>query len=165
MLGLLLVVAFPRSGTGWSFLSGTLAGLLGAVATGFIFSYARATTRPSGRVEAASGSSLLAAFLIAPLAVLFPSGQGSGSGWVWVLALGALVAFGRLHSDLLRSGSGRSGAIAAAKAVGMVLVVLGGAFLGQPLSFGQWLGAVLILGSSGLILPLFPDGSATSARR
>lgn len=165
-LGLLVVVGFPATGSSWGFISGTLAGLMAAIAAAFCVRYVEANPRLTGRVEAASGAYFVAAVLTVPVAIAFPGPGGADVvAWLLVVVLGVLVAGAGYALDFVLADRTNAASVARAKAVGLVIAILIGVLLlGEALSVGQWLGGLLLVVGGALVLGLFPSRSRTARR-
>jgi drug/metabolite transporter (DMT)-like permease len=166
-IGIVVVVLFPAGGISWDFIIGMFAGLLSAIAGAMSSRYAVARLSASGPAELVSATFLVAGVLTAPLALLFPGpGNADLRHWAGLVLLGVVLGGVGYTMELgLRESVGAPFASSARSGATIVAVFLGIVFLRESISFGQFVGVLLLLGGCILVLGLVPSRSQSARRR
>jgi drug/metabolite transporter (DMT)-like permease len=166
-IGIVVVVLFPAGGISWDFIIGMFAGLLSAIAGAMSSRYAVARLSASGPAELVSATFLVAGVLTAPLALLFPGpGNADLLHWAGLVLLGVVLGGVGYTMELgLRESVGAPFASSARSGATIVAVFLGIVFLRESISFGQFVGVLLLLGGCILVLGLVPSRSQSARRR
>ncbi len=164
LVGLVMVVVFPVHGDSWAFIAGMLAGLIGALAAAFSTRYSM--LRLGGRPAASANANLAATVFTVPV-VLFagPAGAGSWGAYLTLALVGIIAAvIGPLFG--VRREDGRPGRESVVKTVGVVIAaVIGMVVRGEQLSFAQFMGLLLMMAGTVLVLELVPNRVLARWRR
>ena len=166
-VGIVVVVLFPAGGISWDFIIGMFAGLLSAIAGAMSSRYAVARLSASGPAELVSATFLVAGVLTAPLALLFPGpGDADPLHWAGLILLGVVLGGVGYTMELgLRESVGAPFASSARSGATIVAVLLGIVFLRETISFGQFVGVLLLLGGCLLVLGVVGARSQPARRR
>ncbi len=166
-VGIVVVLLFPAGGVSWDFIIGMFAGLLSAIAGATSSRYAVARLSASGPAELVSATFLVAGVLTAPLALVF---RGPGNPellhWAGLVLLGVVLGGVGYTMELgLRESFGAPFASSARSGATIVAVFLGIVFLRESISFGQFVGILLLLGGCLLVLGLVGSRSQPVRQR
>ena len=166
-VGIVVVLLFPAGGISWDFIIGMFAGLLSAIAGAMSSRYALARLSASGPAELVSATFLVAGVLTAPLAFLFPGpGNADLVHWAGLILLGVVLGGVGYTMELgLRESVGAPFASSARSGATIVAVLLGIVFLRETISFGQFVGVLLLLGGCLLVLGVVGARSQPARRR
>ncbi len=166
-IGIVVVVLHPVGGISWDFLIGMFAGLGSAIAGAISSRYAAARLSSSGPAEMVSAGFLVAGVLTAPLVVLFPGPGNAGIlHWIGLVLLGVVLGGVGYSMELgLRESSGAPFTTSARSGATVVAVLLGIVLLREPISFGQSVGVLMLIGGCLLVLGLVPSRAAATRRR
>ncbi len=163
--GIVALVGFPAVPVTPTFVLGCAASVLGAVSAAFGSNYAHARLREIGSWEQTMGAFFFGGVMTLPLLLLVPvptTPTPADYGWLVVLAglCSALtyVLYFRLVAEV-----GATIAISVEFVVTVIAVAVGAAFLHEPLSLMQLVGAAVIILGCTMVLGLLPATRAASS--